>query len=73
MPPPPPQTKTTATSGPEAQLRHHIIPMRSFRYEGAGALFKGWIPAWLRLGPLFVISWPLMEFMRKDVFGLQYF
>jgi hypothetical protein len=61
-------------SGGRHQFRNSVDCLaQTIRYEGAGALFKGWIPAWLRLGPLFVISWPLMEFMRKDVFGLQYF
>ena len=41
--------------------------------EGMRALFKGWLPSWLRLGPHFMISWPLMEFVRKHLFGLDYF
>uniref|UniRef100_A0A7S1J8F8 ADP,ATP carrier protein n=1 Tax=Eutreptiella gymnastica TaxID=73025 RepID=A0A7S1J8F8_9EUGL len=47
--------------------------VQTVRQEGARALFKGWLPSWLRLGPHFMISWPLMEFVRKHLFGLDYF
>eukprot|EP00667_Euglena_gracilis_P013613 EG_transcript_14055 len=59
--------------GDHTALRGLACLVGTVRYEGPAALFKGWFPAWLRLGPLFVISWPLMEFMRKHVFGLHYF
>jgi len=61
------------TVGGPRVLRGLQCLAQTVRYEGPAALFKGWVPAWLRLGPLFVISWPIMEFMRKNVFGLQYF
>ena len=31
------------------------IPSQTVRNEGLRALFKGWVPAYLRLGPHFII------------------
>lgn len=46
---------------------------RSVSIEGWRALYRGFFPAYLRLGPHFVIGWPLLEFFRREVFGLDYF
>jgi len=35
--------------------------------EGPHALFKGWVPNYLRLGPHFIFSLPLYEFLRKQL------
>jgi len=35
--------------------------------EGPLALFKGWVPNYLRLGPHFIVSIPLYEFIRKNL------
>ena len=39
--------------------------------EGPQALLKGWLPSYLRLGPHYVISLPLLEQLRK-LAGLGY-
>lgn len=41
------------------------------RDEGALSLFKGWCPAYTRLGPHAILTFPLLEQMRK-AFGLTY-
>lgn len=45
--------------------------MRTVQVEGLFALWKGWTPSYLRLGPHFMVSMPLMELMRIYVFGLH--
>jgi len=39
--------------------------IKTVRMEGPQALLKGWVPNYLRLGPHFIISLPLLEAMRK--------
>ena len=39
--------------------------------EGALTLFRGWLPAYLRLGPHALICFPILEQIRR-VFGLSY-
>ncbi|CAD7971207.1 unnamed protein product [Amoebophrya sp. A120] len=41
--------------------------------EGVLALYKGFAATFLRLGPHFMLGWPLLEFFRTRVFGLDYF
>lgn len=43
---------------------------RTVRVEGPFALWKGWVPSYLRLGPHFMVSFPLLELFRTKVFGL---
>lgn len=43
---------------------------RTVRAEGPFALWKGWVPSYLRLGPHFMVSLPLLELLRTKVFGL---
>lgn len=43
---------------------------RTVRVEGPFALWKGWVPSYLRLGPHFMVSLPLLEVFRTKVFGL---
>lgn len=38
--------------------------MKLIRNEGPAALFRGWVPNYLRLGPHFIISLPLYEQIR---------
>jgi len=47
--------------------------LKTLRYEGVLALWKGWVPAYLRLGPQFMIGFPLMELFRTQLFGLPPF
>ncbi|CEM17851.1 unnamed protein product [Vitrella brassicaformis CCMP3155] len=42
------------------------------RYEGATALFRGFLGNYLRLGPHFLLSWPLLEQCRL-MMGLGHF
>ena len=42
------------------------------REEGVTVLFRGWLPAYLRLGPHALICFPLFEQVRR-LFGLSYF
>ena len=75
-PPPCVRAMSQVSELPRQSLRFHDgldCFRQTLRQEGARALFKGWLPSWLRLGPHFMISWPLMEFIRKYVFGLDYF
>eukprot|EP00004_Rigifila_ramosa_P021199 TRINITY_DN5598_c0_g1_i10.p1 TRINITY_DN5598_c0_g1~~TRINITY_DN5598_c0_g1_i10.p1 ORF type:complete len:272 (-),score=42.91 TRINITY_DN5598_c0_g1_i10:23-736(-) len=44
---------------------------KTIRHEGLFALYKGWLPSYLRLGPHFAISMPLLEQIRR-LFGLGY-
>jgi len=46
---------------------------RTFSHEGMRGFFKGWLAAYMRLGPVFIVSWPLLELIRTQVFGLDYF
>lgn len=39
--------------------------------EGPFALWKGWVPSYLRLGPHFMVSLPLLEILRTQAFGLK--
>lgn len=45
---------------------------KTVTHEGPQALLRGWVPSYLRLGPHFLISLPLLEQCRK-LFGLGYF
>mmetsp|Transcript_82304 Transcript_82304/g.246756 ORF Transcript_82304/g.246756 Transcript_82304/m.246756 type:complete len:291 (+) Transcript_82304:3-875(+) len=47
------------------------VLVRLLRQEGPLALFNGWMPTYLRLGPHAVLTFPLFEAMRK-LFGLDY-
>mmetsp|Transcript_23025 Transcript_23025/g.64765 ORF Transcript_23025/g.64765 Transcript_23025/m.64765 type:complete len:335 (-) Transcript_23025:141-1145(-) len=44
--------------------------IRTIKAEGPLALWKGWAPSYLRLGPHFMVSLPLLEFLRSHLFGL---
>ena len=50
-------------------------PMRVFllilHTEGVAALFRGWLPSYLRLGPHALIAFPVFERLRKEL-GLDY-
>lgn len=43
---------------------------QTVKAEGPFALWKGWVPSYLRLGPHFMVSLPLLELIRTQVFGL---
>lgn len=45
--------------------------VKTVRAEGPFAMWKGWTPSYLRLGPHFMVSLPLLEFLRIHVFDLQ--
>lgn len=45
--------------------------VRTVKAEGPLALWKGWTPAYLRLGPHFMVSLPLLEFLRTQLFGMK--
>lgn len=47
------------------------VAMRLLRDEGPLALFNGWTPTYLRLGPHAILTFPLFEAMRRMV-GLDY-
>ncbi|KAL1498663.1 hypothetical protein AB1Y20_013976 [Prymnesium parvum] len=48
-----------------------VVLARLLRQEGPLALFNGWLPTYLRLGPHAVLTFPLYEAMRRYV-GLDY-
>ena len=41
-----------------------------FAREGARALFRGWLPCYFRLGPHAILTFPLLEQMRRAL-GLE--
>lgn len=45
--------------------------VQTVRREGPLALWKGWLPSYLRLGPHFLMTFPLYERIRAS-FGLGY-
>lgn len=47
------------------------VLLRLLRHEGPGALFKGWWPTYLRLGPHAILTFPLYEAVRRAA-GLDY-
>lgn len=47
------------------------VLVRLLRHEGPRALFNGWVPTYFRLGPHAILTFPLLEAMRKTL-GLQY-
>lgn len=46
--------------------------LTTLRVEGPLALFRGWWPAYCRLGPHAIMTFPLLEQMRRCM-GLEYF
>lgn len=53
--------------------RIRIIPLIGsiLQKEGLQAMFKGWLPAYLRLGPHALICFPVFEQIRR-LLGLNY-
>ena len=45
--------------------------MKVVKEEGVLTLFRGWVPAYLRLGPHALICFPILEQIRR-LFGLSY-
>ena len=46
--------------------------IKTVKHDGPLALFRGWTPSYARLGPHFIVAFPLLEQMRK-LFGLGWF
>jgi Mitochondrial carrier protein len=46
--------------------------LKTTRQEGLRALYKGWLPSWLRLGPHSIITFIVLEKLRFG-FGLAPF
>lgn len=44
-----------------AVLKHHLLS------EGPQFLFKGWVPAWMRLQPTTVLTFLVLEQLRRGV------
>ena len=66
--------KTRIMCDPNHELYKNPIDcvIKTIRYDGPFALFRGWTPSYARLGPHFIIAFPLLEQMRK-LFGLGWF
>jgi len=47
------------------------VLLRLLRQEGPMALFNGWVPTYLRLGPHAILTFPLLEALRGAA-GLAY-
>lgn len=62
--------KTRAMNSTESINPVRVV-ISVIRYEGTLALFRGWLPAYLRLGPHALICFPLLENIRYS-FGLKY-
>eukprot|EP00441_Pelagodinium_beii_P014736 CAMPEP_0197665674 /NCGR_PEP_ID=MMETSP1338-20131121/60079_1 /TAXON_ID=43686 ORGANISM="Pelagodinium beii, Strain RCC1491" /NCGR_SAMPLE_ID=MMETSP1338 /ASSEMBLY_ACC=CAM_ASM_000754 /LENGTH=332 /DNA_ID=CAMNT_0043244551 /DNA_START=54 /DNA_END=1052 /DNA_ORIENTATION=+ len=46
---------------------------KTIQHQGFFSLWKGWVPAYMRLGPQFMVAFPLMEVLRTKAFGLPPF
>ena len=66
--------KTRIMCDPHKALYRNPIDCvyKTVRYDGPMALFRGWVPSYARIGPHFIIAFPLLEQMRK-LFGLGWF
>lgn len=67
------RTRVMASSLPGSQGSGIIHAAASvWRDHGARGFFRGWVPAYVRIGPLFVGMPALIEQVRARVFGLGY-
>eukprot|EP01084_Bolivina_argentea_P245631 411187_1 len=66
--------KTRIMCDPYKELYKNPVDcaIKTVRYDGLFALFRGWVPSYVRVGPHFIIAFPLLEQMRK-LFGLGWF
>ena len=66
--------KTRIMCDPRRELYRNPIDcvIKTARHDGPMALFRGWVPSYARIGPHFIIAFPLLEQMRK-LFGLGWF
>lgn len=71
---------TTTVSAPVDLIRTRVMmsscpSSRWYVYFKVGprGLFSGWLASFCRFGPHFTLSWPLIEFFRKHIFGLDSF
>jgi len=77
---------TTAASSPVDVIKTRIMSelargamfnspldcfVKSLQAEGLGVLYRGFLPNYMRLGPHFVLSLPLLEYLR-NLFGVGY-
>lgn len=42
-----------------------------YKFEGVGSFFRGWIPAFVRLGPQTIITFMVMEQLKKLYLAIQ--
>jgi hypothetical protein len=63
--------KTRIMTDGQRGLRLYHNPLdciiKTYRQEGIRAFFRGWLANWLRLGPHFIVSLPLTEFIRTSL------
>jgi dicarboxylate transporter 10 len=56
-----------------AQQSTWSVARSVFTNEGMTGFFRGWMASFMRFGPHFTISWPLIELSRRYVFELDSF
>jgi hypothetical protein len=66
------RTRIMATSGSLESGSITQAVASVWRYHGPGGFVRGWLPAYLRIGPLFVGMPALVEQIRSRIFGLGY-
>ena len=66
--------KTRIMCDPNHEMYRNPVDcvIKTVRHDGPFALFRGWVPSYARIGPHFIIAFPLLEQMRK-LFGLGWF
>ena len=70
---PPPRLPLPVDADCSATLRPDVPscgPRELLAREGARALFRGWLPTYFRLGPHAILTFPLLEQMRRAL-GLE--
>lgn len=65
--------KMMMSGGVDSGSSSFSIAKNIFVSEGVLGLFRGWVPSFLRFGPHFSISWPLIELARTRIFHLEPF
>ena len=59
---------TNAAERRQRRYRHAVdCAWQTWKAEGSRAFSKGWLPNYLRLGPHFILSLPLSEFIRVQL------
>ncbi|KAI8147254.1 mitochondrial carrier domain-containing protein [Fennellomyces sp. T-0311] len=59
------KTRIMAASGKDGKIPATTVMMQMYKTEGLGSFFKGWTPAFIRLGPQTIITFVVLEQLKK--------